>query len=336
MISIPLKWKESITNPLFKKGQKSIASNYRPIFPLGCIGKLMERCIYKHVYNYLHSNNLLYEKQSGFLRGHSTVHHLLETYHQIVSSLDAKQNLCMIFCDISKAFDRVWYKGLLFKLRQLGISEPPISWFADYLSGRKQSVIVNTVMSRAINACVPQGSVLGPLLFLVYVNDITENLLSISRRFADDTSLSCSSTHIPDIQGISNHDLIIISQWAKQWLVTFNPSKTIAVLFSNRNVQIPYLLFDNVQIQFVDYHKHLGLTFSSNGKWHDHINNISKSASKLLGMMRSLKLRLKREPLNQISISFFRPILEYASAVWDNCTMKEKETLEKFKLRPLG
>ena len=148
-------------------------------------------------------------------------------------------------------------KVYFFKLRRLGISEPLISWFADYLSGRKQSVIVNTVMSRsrAINVGVPQGSVLGPLLFLVYVNDISENVLSISLLFADDTSLSCSATHIPDIQGILNHDLIIISQWAKQWLVIFNLSKTIAVLFSNRNVQPPYLLFDNEQIQYIDYRK---------------------------------------------------------------------------------
>ena len=120
----------------------------------------------------------------------------------------------MILCDISKAFDRVWHKDLLFKLRQLGISEILISWFADYLSGRKQSVIVNTVMSRSrtINVGVPQGSVLGPLLFLVYVNDISENLLSTFRLFADDTSLSCSATHIQDVQDILNHDLIIISQ----------------------------------------------------------------------------------------------------------------------------
>ena len=118
-------------------------------------------------------------------------------------------------------------------------------------------------MSRSINASVPQGSVLGPLLFLEYVNDISENLLCIFRLFADDTSLSCSATHILDIQGILNHGLIIIS---KKWLVTFNPSKTVAMFCSNRNVQPPDFLFNNVQFQFVDYHKHFGLNFSRNGK----------------------------------------------------------------------
>ena len=114
--TFPLKWKECIVNPLFKKGNKSSASNYRPISLLSRVGKLMEKCVYKYmyVYNYLYSNRLLYNKQSGFLKGHSTVHQLLEIYHQVVSSLDSRQNFCMVFCDISKAFDRVWHKGLVF------------------------------------------------------------------------------------------------------------------------------------------------------------------------------------------------------------------------------
>ena len=198
----------------------------------------MQRCVYKQVYNYLFFNLLIYEKQSGFLKGHSTVHQLLEIYHQVVSSLDAKQSTCMVFCDISKAFYRVWHKGLIFKLRQLGISDSLLDWFNDYLSSRKQSVMVKTARSRSrpINAGVPQGSVLGPLLFLVYVNDISDNLLSISRLFADDTSLACSASHVPDIEGIINHDLQMICQWAERWLVSFNPSKTVAMLFTTKNV----------------------------------------------------------------------------------------------------
>ena len=210
--TFPQKWKHSLVNPLFKKEDKSLACNYRPISLLRCVGKLMERCVYKHLYNHLYSNHLLYEKQSGFLRGHSTVHQLIEIYHQIVSAFDAKQNLCMVFCDISKAFDRVWHRGLIFKLRQLGIDGPLLQWFKNYLSNRQQSVIIRTARSKtkSINAGVPQGSVLGPLLFLVDVNDISDNLLSISCLFADDTSLAYTATQIEDIEGILNHDLLII------------------------------------------------------------------------------------------------------------------------------
>ena len=190
-------------------------------------------------------------------------------YHQVVSSLDSRQNLCMVFCDISKAFDRVWHKGLVFKLDQLGISGSLLSWFKEYLFCRSQSVIVNTAKSRSrsINAGVPQVSVLGPLLFLVYINDISENLLSISQLFADDTSLAYSASLTADMEGILNH-LIMISHWANQWLVTFNPSKTVAMVFSDiKNVQLPNLIFNDVRISFVDNHKHLGLTLSSNGNW---------------------------------------------------------------------
>jgi len=103
--------------PLFKKGEKSCPSNYRPISLLSCLGKLMERCVYKHMYNYLISHNLIYANQSGFLTGHSTVYQLIDLYHQIAQSFDHKTHTCVVFCDISKAFDRVWHSELLFKIR---------------------------------------------------------------------------------------------------------------------------------------------------------------------------------------------------------------------------
>ena len=155
-----------------------------------------------------------------------------------------------------------------------------------------------------VKAGVPQGSVLGPLLFLIYVNDISENLLSISRLFADDTSLACSAAAVQDIQGILNHDLLMMSYWAKQWLVTFNPHKTVAMIFSAKTVPSPNLVFDNVQISFVEHHKPLGLTLSANGKWREHIRQLTESASKILGMMRAVKFKISRNSLNQLYISF--------------------------------
>ena len=132
----------------------------------------------------------------------------------------------MVFCDVSKAFDRVWHKGLIFKLRQYGIDGDLLNWISDYLDDRKQRVVIRSFMSsfKRVDAGVPQGSVLGPLLFLIFVNDISYSLLSLTSLFADDSSLFCSAASIPDIEGIINHDLRILVAWANQWFIKFNPS----------------------------------------------------------------------------------------------------------------
>ena len=164
----------------------------------------------------------------------------------------------MVFLDISMAFDRVWHVGLLHKLEQHGIqhgiSGDLLRWISSYLSDRTQSVVFNSVTSTAksTSAGVPRGSVLGPLLFLIYVNDISENLLSLTRLFVDDSSLFFSASNLRDIEGILNHDLIIVTQWARQWMVNFNPNKTEAMLFRYlQNQEYPILLFDNVTVKFV-------------------------------------------------------------------------------------
>ena len=329
----PDTWKLANVMPLFKKGEKHKVSNYRPISLISCVGKVLERIVFKYLYNYLNENNLIYKYQSGFLPGHSTVYQLIDIYNQICKAIDDRQSTCLVFCDISKAFDRVWHKGLVFKLKQYGVSGNLIYWIQDYLSFRKQRVFVGSAFSDTsnLNAGVPQGSVLGPLLFLVYVNDIAESLLATTRLFADDSSLAVSSHNVTDMELRLNHDLEIISAWAKQWLVTFNQVKTEVMFFTLTNNAPPTLYFDNVKLTFVDHHKHLGITLSQNGSWHAHTSNLISSASKILGSMKALKFKLKRDTLNQIYFSYLRPILEYASVVWDNCTIFEKESLEKIQ-----
>ena len=209
----------------------------------------------------------------------------------------------MVFFDISKAFDRVWHKGLLFKLKQNGINGKLLLWVSNYLSNRKQKVIVKSSSSslQVVTAGVPQGSVLGPLLFLMYVNDIAESVLSLTRLFADDSSLYFSASSLDDIEGIMNHDLRIVFSWASQWLVNFNPNKTEAMLFTLRNVDnLPSLIFNNTPIQFVVHHKHLGVTFSCDGKWNKHVENILQSALKVVGIMRKLNYEFSRLALNQV------------------------------------
>ena len=209
-----------------------------------------------------------------------------------------------------------------------------MSWISNYLTNRKQCVLINSIASqlRTLSADVPQGSVLGPLFFLVYVNDITENLLSLTRPFADDSSLFFSATNIQDLEEIFYQDLSVISALAKQWLVIFNPSKTEAILFSLRlNNPTPSLFFENTLTEFVESHKHLSLTLSSNSNWHTHTENILKSGYKVLGIMRKLKYSFSRQALNQVYISYVRPVLEYPSVVWDGCTNQDRNALEKLQ-----
>ena len=191
--------------------------------------------LFKHVYNHLDSNSLIYKYQSGFLPGHYTVHYLIESIHNIFLALENFDTSCQIFCDISKAFDRVWHRGLLLKMERYGIRGELLLWFKSYLENRNQKVCINESLSspRNITAGVPEGSVLEPLLFLIYINVISENLQRSARLFADDTSLSYSSRNLQNLQLIINDDLQHLHEWARRWLITFNPSKTEVPLISN-------------------------------------------------------------------------------------------------------
>ena len=205
----PSLWKLAHVTPIFKKGDKSVASNYRPISLISCVGKSFERILFKHVYNLLDSNSLIYKCQSGFLPGHSTVHHLIESIHNTCLALENFETSCRVFWDISKAFDRVWHRGLLLEMERYGIRGDLLLWFKSYLENRSQQVCINESLSslRNITAGVPQGSVLAPLLFLIYINDISENLQGSAKLFADDTSLSYSSRNLQNLQLIINDDL---------------------------------------------------------------------------------------------------------------------------------
>ena len=285
-------YKYSHVISLHKKGERFLPSNYRPVALLSNVGKGMERIIFKRIYNFLSDNNLLYKYQSGFVPGHSTTHHLIDIYHHICQAFDHNQFSCMVFLDISNAFDRVLHAGLLHKIEQHGILGDLLRWISSYLSNRTPSVVLNSVTSTAksTSAGVPQGSVLGPLLFLIYVNDISENLLSLTRLFADDSSLFFSTSNIRDIEGILNHELMILTQWAQKWMVNFNPNKTEAMRFRYlQDQEYPILLFDNVTVNFVSEHKHLRLIFGENMKWKCHIDSILTSVSCMIGIMRKLK-----------------------------------------------
>jgi hypothetical protein len=188
---VPKHWKLANVIPLFKKGEKNDCNNYRPVSLLSCVSKILERIVFKHFFNYLRDNGLLSKDQSGFQPGDSTVNQLSFLYHTFCEALDQKKDVHIVFCDISKAFDRVWHSGLIYKLRKIGICGRLLDWFIDYLRERHQRVVIRGQESQTgiIKAGVPQGSVLGPLLFLVYINDITLLARRNMKLFADDTTL---------------------------------------------------------------------------------------------------------------------------------------------------
>ena len=208
----------------FKKGDTSIASNYRPIALLSCVGKVFERIVFKYIDNYMLEHKLLYKFQSGFVSGHSTSHQLIELYHKICIALENGQK-CFFWGDISKAFDCLWHKGLIEKLKAYDINGKLVHWLKDYISERKQQVLLNNSISTpgTMKAGVPQGSVLVALLFLLFINDTADAIQSLVRLFADDSSLMFSSTNPLEIEARLNLDLHTLDNWAKQWVVDFNP-----------------------------------------------------------------------------------------------------------------
>ena len=271
--TFPDAWKLANVIPIFKKDDKQLVENYRPISLLPICGKLFEKIIFNGLYSYLNTNNLITLNQSGFRPGDSTTNQLIYLLNAIHEAFNDPKCLEVrsVFLDISKAFDKVWHDGLLFKLKQNGVAGDLIKFFESYLSSRKQRVVLNGFYSEysTIESGVPQGSVLGPLLFLVYINDLERNLTSEVKFFADDTMLFCVVKDPQTSAQELNQDLDLINRWAHQWKMQFNPDPTkqaTEVLFSCKksSVHHPALYFNDSIVTRADDHKHLGLTLNKN------------------------------------------------------------------------
>ena len=308
--NFPACWKVSHVCPIHKSGDRSVPSNYRPVSLLCTPEKSFERAVFKHFYNHLHNNNILTSLQSGFIPGDSTVNQLTYLYNTFCQALDSGKEVRVVFCDVSKAFDRVWHEGLLLKLEAAGKTGNLLTWFRSYLTDRRQRVVLPGVQSNwnNIRAGVPQGSILGPLLFLLFINDIVVDIGSNIRLFADDTSLYMVVDNPDTAAELLNLDINKIMTWAKKWLVTFNPVKTESLLITrklNRPIHPP-LLMENQQITETDSHKHLGIYLSSDCTWHKHIDFVKEKAWKRINIMRKLKFEIDRKSLE----IFFLPLLD--------------------------
>lgn len=282
-------------------------------------------------------NKLLTDRNSGFKRHDSTVNQLLDITNKITNALDHKEDACLVFLDISKAFDKVWHKGLLFKLRRFGINGMLLQWFSSYLSNRKQQVVINGVTSDPLNitAGVPQGSILGPLLFLVFINDLVDKLVCNPHLFADDTFLIDFFVN-PLVSVVRiNQDLATLREWGKLWKVFFNPIKTMFMIATKktRPINYPDPVFGDIPIKRVDDHKHLGLYISQNFTWSHHIDCTIVKASKRLHLINQVKYLLPRRSLCSLYRNMVLPIIEYCDVIYDNCTLKDSLALENVQRR---
>ena len=319
----PSAWKLANVIPLFKNDNPQHKVNYRPVSLLASFSKICERVVFFHLYNFLMETGFLYKFQSGFRPGDSTINQLIFLVHKIYEALEDGKEVRVVFLDISKAFDKVWHAGLLRKLEALGVQSPLFQWFESYLCNRKQRVVIEGQCSdwRTITSGVPQGSVLGPLLFLIYINDITDDLASLPLIYADDTTLLEIVDDPVVSAGRLNSDLHKISVWADKWLVTMNPVKSRNVIFSlkrNKQVHPPLFLSSNI-VKDVESHTHLGLTLQSSMSWRKHIVQVFEKASKRLNMLKFVRFKVDRSILTSLYKSLIRPLMEYGDVIWNNC-----------------
>ena len=329
---------ESKCCPCIQKqgGQSSVVKNYRPVSLLPIFGKIFVKCIFDSIYTYFEENNLFTNCQSGFRKGDSCVSQLLSITHETLKGFDANPSLDTrgVFLDISKAFDRVWHEGLLFKLKSYGISGPLLLLIQNFLPGRLQRVVLDGQASEwtQISAGVPQGSILGPLFFLIYINDLPEDLISLIKIFADDSSLfSLILDQIRCSQEL-NSDMQKVSEWAHQWKMSFNPDpskQAVEVYFTRRLIPPipPVITFNNFAISVQDHQKHLGLILDQKLAFDCHLDEKIIKTNRGIGLLNRLREFLPRDSLVTIYKAHVRPHLDYGDIVYDrpgNSTFSEK------------
>jgi hypothetical protein len=238
---VPNEWKQANVTPIYKKGPRELACNYRPVSLTSHICKVLESIIRDSLVDYLHGNNLIRDTQHGFVKKRSCLTNLLEFLEFVSSYIDRGFPVDVIYLDFQKAFDKVPHRRLMLKINSLGISGSILKWIENWLQDREQKVVMLGSSSRwiKVKSGVPQGSVLGPLLFLIYINDIDEVVASKILKFADDTKLYGVVANQQDIERLKN-DLKNLCNWSADWLMLFNVDKCKVMHFGYNNSKSTY------------------------------------------------------------------------------------------------
>ena len=327
--SFPKKFKVAKIMPLLKKPNIYQVDNFRPISLLPCVSKIVEKCVFKQLNEYFEKNKLLYNSQYGYRQGHSTESACMELIDKLHQQLDnSKRPLC-IFIDLSKAFDTLNHTILLSKLRYYGLDESAISWFKSYLSDRKQYVQIDDIKSsiKDIETGVPQGSTLGPLLFIIYMNDISvSSTLLKSILFADDTTLNTVLSLFPSNNGMTtsnliNRELDKITEWLRANKLSLNAKKTKYMIFRysqtpKRNIPNLDLVMDGKKIDKVDSFNFLGITIAETLSWNLQIEKVSIKMVKIVGVMNRIRNIVSSNILLKIYNSLILSHLHYGILCW--------------------
>lgn len=317
----PLKYVKVV--PIFKnKGSPFEVSNFRPISLLSNVDKILEKLVHARLTSFLTHNKILFEKQFGFRSKHSTQHNLITLSEEIRKSLDKGEFSCGVFLDLRKAFDTVDHKILLKKMEYYGIRGIANNWFKSYLSGRLQSVFVSGMSSETLEIAhgVPQGSVLGPLLFLLYINDLPNAIIySKPFIFADDTALLNSSKDLKSIKKKVNIDLKLLLNWLNANKIGLNVDKTEVVLFREQRKKINYdvrLKLNGKRLFFTEDVRYLGVQIDQHLTWDSYLKSLAKKLRRANGSISKLRHLLSRNVLISIYYALFHSHLSYALQIW--------------------
>jgi hypothetical protein len=336
----PTIFKKAEVVPIVKGGDKKTASNYRPISLLSTISKIIEKVVNQRLIDYLESNNFLAENQFGFRRNKSTEDAVAYLSARITDHLDKKDNCVGIFLDLKKAFDTVSISILLARMESLGIRGIVLKWFKSYLSDRSQVVkIGDTYSDHYYNTYgIPQGSTLGPTMFLIYVNELCKINLGngCSLAFADDTALIFGGNCWSEVKRIGENGIKKVMKWLDDNLLSLNINKTKFICFRvNKKSDPPahYIIkahrstcnndpFDCgcVSLEQTNTHRYLGIIIDKNLSWHPHITSLSKKVRKLLPVFRNLREAADKDAIKTVYYALCQTILNYCIPVWGGAT----------------
>ena len=332
--TVPKAWKIANITPIYKGGIKTNPANYRPISLTSTTCRVFERIIKEHMMDFLMEHKLLSPHQHGFVKSKSCLTNLLETIDLITSGINAKKAVDVVYMDYAKAFDKVPHNRLIHKIERYGFHPSITKWLKAFTTCRKQRVVQGEEASDfvEVKSGVAQGSVLGPLLFLLYVNDLPEKITFPIKLYADDNKIIATMDK-PDSQSILQNDLNTMLEWSNTWLMDFNFSKCLVMHFGNNNQKFVYHLDSNTNLRTSEVERDLGILISNDLKWSNQVTFAANKAHKILTMIENTFHNLNINTLSLLYKALVRPHLDYCAQVYSPYLKKDIDTLENVQKR---